>query len=109
VTMLQMAAEIARSHHEMWNGTGYPRRLAGQAIPESGRIVAIADVYDALVHDRVYRPALSEATVLFMMTEGKGIHFDPEILDCFLSLQHEVRAIREEVGEKTERGFVRAM
>jgi len=94
-----MAAEIALSHHEKWNGSGYPRGLAGDAIPESGRIVAVADVYDALVNDRVYRPALPEETVLSMMTDGKGSHFDPRILGCFFSLLDKVRSIREEVKE----------
>ncbi len=99
VAMLGMAAEIALSHHEKWNGSGYPRGLVGDAIPESGRIVAVADVYDALVNDRVYRPALPEETVLSVMADARGIHFDARILDCFFSVLGEVSSIREEVKE----------
>jgi putative two-component system response regulator len=109
VAMLQMAAEIAWTHHEKWNGAGYPRGLAGEAIPESGRIVAIADFYDALVNDRVYRPALPEEIILSMMDGGKSIHFDARILDCFFSLHREIRAIREEVEEETERKIVKVV
>ena len=60
VEMVQTAAKIALAHHEKWDGSGYPNGLASDVIPESGRIVAVADVYDALVNDRVYRPAMSE-------------------------------------------------
>lgn len=102
--MLQMASEIALSHHERWDGTGYPNATAGKDLPEAGRIVAIADVYDALTHDRVYRKALSQASVLQMMQADRGTHFDPGILDCFMEIVPEVRAISqqypdEEVGD----------
>ena len=80
-----MAREIALSHHERWDGTGYPQALAGLAIPESARIVAVADVFDALSHDRVYRPAFPQNKVIEMLTEGSGTQFDPEILECFLT------------------------
>ena len=83
--VLAMAREIALAHHERWDGAGYPHGLAGQAIPESARIVAVADVYDALSHDRVYRPAFSQGRVLEMLIAGRGTQFDPAILDRFLS------------------------
>lgn len=93
--MLQMAGEIALSHHERWDGTGYPYGNAGTDVPESGRIVAIADVYDALTHDRVYRHALPEAVVLQMMQADSGTHFEPRILDYFMDILPEVRAVSE--------------
>jgi len=97
--MIRMAAEIARSHHEKWDGSGYPRALPEDAIPESGRIVAVADVYDALVNDRVYRPAMSETEAIAVMNDGKDKDFDPRILEAFLDLLPEIRRIREQVKE----------
>jgi putative two-component system response regulator len=91
--VLQMAQAIARSHHERWDGRGYPDALAGVDIPECARIVAIVDVYDALSHDRVYRPAFSEAEVLSMMLEGSGTHFDPRLLECFLPMLPKIRRL----------------
>jgi putative two-component system response regulator len=99
IPLLRIAKEIALSHHEKWDGSGYPCGLAGEVIPEAGRIVAVVDVYDALVSDRVYRPALLEDEALSLMKIGKGKHFDPKILDCFLDLLPEIRRIREEVKE----------
>jgi PAS domain S-box-containing protein len=83
--VLQMAASIALTHHEHYDGGGYPRGLAGEHIPIEGRIVAIADVFDALTSDRVYRPAMTHDQALAIMREGRGTHFDPELLDHFLS------------------------
>jgi putative two-component system response regulator len=83
IPLLQLAASIALSHHEKWDGSGYPQGLRGEAIPAAARIVAVADVYDALSNDRVYRAAMPEEKVLQIMNEGKGSHFDPEIYDCF--------------------------
>lgn len=82
--ILELAAMIAWTHHERFDGTGYPRGLRGEEIPIEGRIVAIVDVYDALTSDRVYRPAFPPKTVLAMMVEGRGSHFDPRLLDIFL-------------------------
>jgi putative two-component system response regulator len=100
VPLLRLAEEIALSHHERWDGSGYPRALSGAAIPESGRIVALVDVYDALTHDRVYRPAFSEEESIAMMAEGRGRHFDPRVFDCFMDLLPEMRRIREELPDK---------
>jgi putative two-component system response regulator len=94
--ILQMASQIALSHHERWDGTGYPQGLAGEKIPEASRIVAIVDVYDALTHDRVYRAALPEAEVIEYMQKGGGKHFDPRLLKVFFSCLDDVHQISEE-------------
>ena len=88
-----LAHEIAMYHHECWDGTGYPSGRAGDEIPEAARIVAIVDVFDALSHDRVYRKEVPEAAVHQMMLNGRGTHFDPRLLDIFMSLLPEMRAI----------------
>jgi len=93
--VLQMAEEIALAHHEWWDGSGYPRGLSSEQIPESARLVAIVDVYDALVHNRVYRPAFSQDVALAMMREGRGRQFDPRLLDRFLELLPRFEALRE--------------
>jgi methanogenic corrinoid protein MtbC1 len=85
-SILDLAATIALSHHEKWDGSGYPRGLAGEAIPIEGRIVAIADVFDALTSDRVYRKAFSVEKAVEMMREQRGHHFDPMLLDAFLEV-----------------------
>jgi putative two-component system response regulator len=95
-SMLKMAHEIALGHHERWDGEGYPAGLAGQAIPESARIVAIADAHDALTHDRVYRAALAEAEVLSIMRSGAGTHFDPVLLAGYFSHLEEIGQILRE-------------
>lgn len=97
VPLLRLACEIALTHHERWDGSGYPRGLVRNQIPEAGRIVAVADVYDALVHSRVYRPALSEEQALRIMRRGRGRHFDPSVFDIFLQVLPELRSIREEL------------
>ena len=74
-----------RSHHERWDGTGYPDGLAGDAIPLSARLMAIADVFDALISKRVYKAAIAFSEVHKIMQEGRGSHFDPDIIDNFLS------------------------
>jgi putative two-component system response regulator len=93
--LLAMAAVIARSHHERWDGTGYPRGLAGRDITVEGRIAAVADVFDALVSRRVYKPAFSLDRSLGIMGEGRGSRFDPELLDEFLDHAGEAVAILE--------------
>jgi putative two-component system response regulator len=85
IPLLQTAADIALCHHEKWDGSGYPAGLSGKDIPEAARVVAIADVYDALSNDRVYRAMYPEKEVLGIMAKKKGTHFDPEILDCFMA------------------------
>jgi putative two-component system response regulator len=84
--ILEMAATIALSHQEKWDGTGYPRGLAGEAIPIEGRIVAIADVFDALTSYRVYRKAFPVDEAITIMQEQRGRHFDPVLLDAFMEV-----------------------
>jgi putative two-component system response regulator len=94
--MLKMAEEIALDHHERWDGGGYPAGLAGYAIPEAARIVAIVDEYDALTHDRVYRPAMPEERALAIMQQGAGTHFDPLLLAVFFANLSELSLIAQE-------------
>jgi putative two-component system response regulator len=82
--LLRLGAAIALGHHEKWNGTGYPSGLAGEDIPPVGRVTAVADVFDALTSDRVYRPALAVDQAVEIMRRGRGVHFDPHFLDLFL-------------------------
>lgn len=101
--VLRLAHDIALCHHERWDGSGYPAGLAGPAIPEAARIVAIVDVYDALTHDRVYRSKVGETEVLEMMSAERGRHFDPRLFDHFWSLLPEMRIIAEaEADEKDQ-------
>jgi putative two-component system response regulator len=81
--LLRLAASIAWTHHERLDGGGYPRGLSGDAIPQEGRIAAVADVFDALTRDRVYRPRFSRAEAMKVLEEGRGTHFDPDVLDAF--------------------------
>jgi HD-GYP domain-containing protein (c-di-GMP phosphodiesterase class II) len=83
---LRVAAEIAETHHERWDGSGYPHALKGEAIPLSGRLMAVADVYDALVSERVYKSAISHEDAVAMIAEERGRHFDPELVDVFLRI-----------------------
>jgi len=86
---LEYARILAISHHEKWNGYGYPYRLEGENIPLLGRIMAIADVYDALVNDRPYKKAFPHAEAVSIIAEGRGTHFDPALVDLFLEI-HEL-------------------
>ncbi|WP_042007363.1 HD-GYP domain-containing protein, partial [Aeromonas dhakensis] len=79
--------------HEKWDGSGYPAGLAGEAIPLSGRLMALADVYDALISKRVYKPAFSHEQARTIIVEGRGRHFDPAIVDAFLACEEEFRQI----------------
>jgi putative two-component system response regulator len=92
--LLEMARTVAWTHHEKWDGSGYPRGLAGDAIPEAGRICAVADVFDALLSCRPYkRPWRFDAAVAHLR-DGAGAHFDPSVVNCFLAHLPEVAAIR---------------
>lgn len=97
--LLQVAASIALHHHERVDGKGYPNRLAGTAIPVEGRIAAIADVFDALTTDRIYRKAFPVATAVTMLREGRGTQFDADLLDVFLDLLPQVIAERERLRD----------
>jgi putative two-component system response regulator len=82
--LLDLAATVARTHHERWDGGGYPRRLQGEEIPLEGRIVAVADVYDALTSDRPYRAALPVGEARAFLVQERGKAFDPRVVDAFL-------------------------
>lgn len=86
-SFLRLAREIAYTHHEKWDGSGYPQGLAGESIPISGRLMALADVYDALVSKRVYKEALPHDLAVEIITSERGRHFDPAVVDAFLDLQ----------------------
>jgi putative two-component system response regulator len=88
--LLQLGGLIALTHHERWDGTGYPYHLRRDQIPVEGRIVAIADVFDALTSERSYKPAFTVDHALGIMTEERGHHFDPDLLDVFLDIVDEV-------------------
>ncbi len=96
-----VAAEIALSHHEKWDGSGYPRKLAGESIPISARIVAIADVYDALRSERPYKPAFSHAEAMEIMAPMQGAHFDPDAFEKFLTIQDAFQEIRIRYSDET--------
>ncbi len=96
--LMAMAAAIALTHHERFDGTGYPRGLAGEEIPIEGRIVAAADVFDALISDRVYRPAFPLAEAVETMKQGRGTQFDPVVLDALLQNVDALVSIGDEPG-----------
>ena len=89
----ELAATITWTHHERFDGSGYPRGLGGEEIPVAGRIAAVGDVFDALTHDRVYRPAMPVEEAVDLMRRASGAHFDPEVLDCFLEAMDDVLEI----------------
>ncbi len=96
---LEMASSIALAHHEWWDGTGYPQGLSGEGIPLEARIVAVADVYDALSSARPYKPAFPEAEVLDIMSKKVGAHFDPSVYEAFLL---SLSAFRDILGRLTD-------
>src|SRR5471032_3324780 len=93
VDFLKYAKEIAYGHQEKWDGSGYPEGLSGDAIPISARLMAVADVYDALISRRVYKDGMSHEAAVAIITEGRGRHFDPDMVDAFLELQQDFIAI----------------
>ncbi len=95
VPFLQMAKEIALSHQEKWDGSGYPQGLKGDAIPMSARLMAVADVYDALISQRVYKPALPHDRAVQIVFQGRGSHFDPDMVDAFIGIQDEFNEIAQ--------------
>ena len=92
-TFLRHAREIAGSHQEKWDGSGYPRALKEEEIPVSGRLMALADVYDALISKRVYKPPMPHEKAVAIIREGRGTHFDPDVVDAFLALEETFRNI----------------
>ncbi len=98
--LLVLAATIARTHHERWDGNGYPHGLAGDAIPIEGRIAAVADVFDAVISRRCYKPAYSLERTLQVMTDGRGTSFDGAIVELLLDHIDEVMAIQEQYPDE---------
>jgi len=98
IPLFQLAAEVALTHHERFDGTGYPKALGGAAIPMSGRIVAVVDFFDALTMDCCYREAYPDAIALEMLAAERGKGFDPRVVDCFLAHADEVVALRDRIN-----------
>ena len=98
--ILQLAADIALTHHERIDGTGYPRQLSDEEIPLAGRVAAIADVFDALTTDRIYRKAFPLHEALDIMKEGRGTHFDSSLLDVFFECLPEMLSIKQEYEDR---------
>lgn len=102
---LRLARDVALTHHEKFDGSGYPNQLRGHEIPLCGRIVALADVYDALTTKRVYKPAFSHEESRQIILEGSGRHFDPDIVEAFLQNEHRFVAIRQRFDDAPEVSF----
>ncbi|MCL2472966.1 MAG: HD domain-containing protein, partial [Treponema sp.] len=96
-----MAKEIALSHHERWDGSGYPYQLSGEMIPLAARIVTIADVYDALRMERSYKPSLEHDVTVHKMIEGKESHFDPYLMDVFATIETDFKQIYDNHRDTT--------
>lgn len=96
---LLTAADIAMSHHEKWDGSGYPNGLAGEDIPLAARIVAVADVYDALTTKRVYKAAMSHEEARKIIVNGRGSHFDPQMVDLFVEVEQDFINVAKELGD----------
>ena len=98
---LETAKQIARSHHEKWDGSGYPDGLSGPAIPLPARMMAVADVYDAVRSERPYKKGMSHEQAVAILRESRGSHFDPQIVDIFLSFDEQVQRIRNQWDDRT--------
>ena len=107
--LLRAAADIALYHHEWWDGGGYPRGLSGEEIPEEARIAAVADVFDAMTSNRVYRPAMSFDQAISILTDLRGRQFEPHLVDAFLGQMDEITAIREAVPDEDEPARIRVL
>lgn len=103
--LFQMAAEVALCHHEKWDGSGYPNGQALSDIPESARIVAITDVFDALTMKRPYKEAWPIAKAFEELKKGRAKHFDPRLIDCFFDHQLDILAVKEEWDEREQTEF----
>ena len=99
---LEIAKEIVYSHHEKWDGSGYPQGLAGDTIPISARLMALADVYDALISRRIYKKAAPHAQAVQIIVDGRGTHFDPDVIDAFVAIDSEFREIADRFADSDE-------
>jgi putative two-component system response regulator len=102
IPLLEMAEQVARSHHEWWDGSGYPDGLADGDIPPAARLVAVADVYDALVSKRIYADPMPHERALDIMAQEAAAHFDPRVYECFLDIHPTVSEIHEKVADGTD-------
>ncbi|MFA7292529.1 MAG: two-component system response regulator [Rhodocyclaceae bacterium] len=102
VEFLKMAKEIALSHQEKWDGSGYPQGLSGDDIPICARLMAVADVYDALISRRVYKDGMPHEKAYGIMIEGKATHFDPDMVDAFAAIHEEFRAISKRFADSDQ-------
>jgi putative two-component system response regulator len=101
-TFLRLAREIAHFHQEKWDGSGYPEGLVGETIPLSARLMAVADVYDALISRRVYKPPFPREQAVAIIREGRGRHFDPLMVDAFVTIEAEFHAIAARYADSEE-------
>jgi putative two-component system response regulator len=101
-SFLRLSREIAHYHQEKWDGSGYPDKLAGESIPVSARLMAVADVYDALISRRCYKPPFSREKSVGIIREGRGQHFDPDMVDAFLEIEEEFNVIAERYADSEE-------
>ena len=102
VPFLLCAKEIAYSHQEKWDGSGYPEGLKGDAIPIAARLMAVADVYDALISRRVYKPPFTHEKAVAIVVEGRGTHFDADVVDAFVAIQEQCKIIAERYANSEE-------
>jgi putative two-component system response regulator len=100
---ISLGETISRQHHEKWDGSGYPGSLKGVEIPIAGRIAAVADVFDALTSKRPYKEAFPVEISLAISMEGKGSHFDPDVVDAFFAIQDEILSVKQQFSEENER------
>ena len=103
---IRLGETIAQTHHEKWDGSGYPNNLNGTEIPIAGRVTAIADVFDALTSKRPYKKPFSVEKSLVIISEGKGSHFDPDVVDAFFAIQDEILTIKNEYGENNQQAGI---
>lgn len=97
--LLNMAKDVALCHHEKWNGAGYPKGLLGPVIPLAARIVAVADVYDALIAAKVYKDGMAHEKAMQIIVSERGAHFDPDVVDAFVEVQAEFAAIAQRYAD----------
>jgi putative two-component system response regulator len=102
LAFLHLAKEMAYTHHERWDGLGYPRGIKGNEIPLSGRIITVADVYDGLVSRRIYKPPYTHQVAVEMILKGKSMQFDPDVVDAFVGCLEEIRHIAIEQADSVE-------
>ncbi|MGQ0511187.1 MAG: HD-GYP domain-containing protein [Betaproteobacteria bacterium] len=107
-TFLRTAREIALSHQEKWDGSGYPEGLRGDAIPLPARLMAVADVYDALISRRVYKPPFTHEKAMQIISEGRGTHFDPDLVDAFVQIAGEFKRIADTYADSEEAVLAKA-